>query len=118
MTADGLVAVGTVTGTLVDTAGNVTTFVRNVSIPTAVADDEGARGGARTLQPRSGVYGELNDCYFLPAFSCSSSLSSCSAFSLLVQKFSVRSSLLAESENVRHAEVHGFVSTFGSSIVN
>ena len=38
MTDQGLVAIGTVTGTLVDTAGNVTTFVRNVSIPTAVAE--------------------------------------------------------------------------------
>lgn len=53
--------------------------------------------------------------YFLLARSTWFSLISCSTFSLLVQKFSVRSSL--PSEYVRHAEVHGLLSTCGSSIV-
>lgn len=38
---------------------------------------------------------------------------SCCAFSLLVQKFSISGSF--PSEKVFHAEVHGLVSTFGSS---
>src|SRR5687768_11532469 len=50
----------------------------------------------------------------LAAFSCSTSFMNCSTFSLLVQKFSVRSSLLTDSENLCQAEVQGLVSTFGS----
>src|SRR5687767_11771153 len=79
--------------------------------------DEGLRrilGARHRGEQAEGAECHEGCCFHFPR-SASWSFSSCSTFSLFVQKFSVRSSL--PSEYVRHADVQTLVSTFGSSSV-
>src|SRR4030095_13189051 len=74
--------------------------------------DDKAEGNADDVHARRPGARQRPCCF---SRSCSASFRYCSTFSLFVQKFSVRFSSAAESENSRHVDVHGFVNVLGSS---